>query len=218
MGGRANVTLCTIDKCRVVSIMPCSNLIIMNTQAKNMLIESFARGRETVLITRYIDDGPTALREELGLEEDGWRVLFDYLTFKHALVYKCVTSSRDFFIESYIKHGSTHVREILDIVEDKYDDVWQMIFDFLAIANKGLEYHVIEHRERYMTAFKVRGGDFARKVLGIWGDKYDEHWGKVLNLLLHAVCDDHFDEQHYDNGVRLFTSIANVNRVRRGLV
>ena len=182
-----------------------------------MLIESFVRGRETVLTEKYIADGLSALKEVLGLSEVQWRVVFDHLIFQHALVYKCVTASKDFFLEAYIKHGSTHVREILDIVEGKYDEVWQMIFDFLAIANKGLEYHVIEHRDRYMTSFKVRGGDFARKVLGIWNSKYDEHWSRILNLLLHSVCESHFDEKGFEGSIRLFTSIANINRVHRPL-
>lgn len=181
----------------------------------NMLIERYVRGREAKLIDRYITDGPTALKEELGLSDDQWRVIFDHLVFEQNLLYKTVVQAKDFFLDNYVNHGMAHVRDIMDIVDDAYNLPLEIVFDFLAISNDGLYYHVLQNRDRYMIAFRARGGDFVRKVLGIWKEKYEENWAKILDLLLHSVCDDIFDERNFDAGLKAFSAIMNASRVHR---
>ncbi|MEK7085496.1 MAG: hypothetical protein AAB953_00585 [Patescibacteria group bacterium] len=182
---------------------------------QNLLLERYARGKESNLIERYIKDGQTALREEFGLSEEEWTVIFDYLIFDHNLLYKAVMQASDFFVENYVKHGMTHVREILNINDTKYDVIWEVVFDFLAISNEGLYYHVLEHRDRYMIAFKARGGDFVRKVLGIWKEKYEEHWAKILDLLLYSICNEFISDQNFEHGLRAFSYLMNGMRENR---
>ena len=180
-----------------------------------MLIESRARGREVVLIESYILDGPTVARESMGLNDQQWRVIFDYLVFNHGLLFKVVKNNTEFFVDNYINHGMAHVRDILEVNEEKYDLVWMMIFDFLAISSEGLLQHVMHFRERYTTTMKARGGNFVRKVLGIWNERYDEHWAAVLELLLDGVCEEIFTEQTYEHGLRSFVYLMNGTRVQR---
>jgi hypothetical protein len=181
----------------------------------NMLIERYVRGREAKLIDRYITDGPTALKEELGLSDEQWKVIFDYLVFEQNLLYKTVVQAKDFFLDNYVNHGMAHVREIMDVVDDAYNLPLEIVFDFLAISNDGLYYHVLQNRDRYMIAFRARGGDFVRKVLGVWKEKYEENWAKILDLLLHSVCNDIFDERNFDSGLKAFSAMMNVSRVHR---
>ncbi len=180
-----------------------------------MLVERYVRGREAKLIERYIVDGPTVVREDLGVSEQEWKVIFDHMVFEHNLLYKTVIQAKDFFLENYVKHGMAHVREILNVSDDQYNLAFEVIFDFLAIANDGLYYHVLQNRDRYMIAFKARGGDFVRKVLAIWKPKYEENWAKILDLLLHSVCDDIFDERNFDEGLKAFSLMINSARVHR---
>lgn len=187
----------------------------MNLSDQNMLLERYVRGREAKLIDRYISDGPTALKEEMELSDEEWKVLFDHLVVEHNLLYKTVVQAKDFFFDNYVKHGMAHVRELMDVVDDSYNLPLEIVFDFLAISNDGLYYHVMQNRDRYMIAFKARGGDFVRKVLGIWKEKYEENWARILDLLLHSVCDDIFDETNFDYGLKAFSAMMNVNRVHR---
>lgn len=180
-----------------------------------MLIERYGRGRESVLIESYIVDGPTMVAENLGLNNEQWLVVFDYLVFNHGLLFKVVKNNSEFFLDNYIKHGMAHVRDILGVNEDRYDLAWAMIFDFLAISCEGLPQHVVHHRERYMSTFRSRGGDFVRKVLGVWNERYYEHWSAVLELLLNGVCEEMFTEQTYDHGMRSFVYLMNGTRVHR---
>jgi hypothetical protein len=189
----------------------------MTKADKQMIIERHARGKETQLIEAYIADGPSTLRGKKGFCDESWQIVFDYLVFSHGLLQKCVTQSIEFFVDAYVKHGSVHVREILAIEDDKYDDEWRRVFEFLAIANDGLYYHAMEHRDRYMLAFKARGGDFVRKVLGIWDEKYDKSWEKILDILLHAVCDAIYTENTFEEGVKSFTKMFNGSREQRKL-
>lgn len=182
---------------------------------QKMLIERYVWGREAKLIDRYIADGPTTLRDSLGISEEEWVVIFDNLVFDHNLLYKVVLQAKDFFQDNYVKHGMAHVRDILNVSDDKYNLVWEVVFDYLAISNDGLYYHVLQNRDRYMIAFKARGGDFVRKVLGIWKSKYEENWARILDLLLHSVCNDIFDERNFDEGLRAFSLMFNVSRQHR---
>jgi len=188
---------------------------MLSLSDQNMLIERYARGRESTLVDRYIADGPTVLKEELGVSDEDWRVIFDHLVFGFNLLYKAVVQAQDFFREAYIKHGMAHVREIMDVVDDKYNLPLEVVFDFLAIANDGLYYHVLQNRDRYIIAFKARGGDFIRKVLGVWKEKYEENWSRILDLLLHSVCADVFNETNFEYGLRAFSAMMNVNRMHR---
>lgn len=194
------------------------NIYLMLSQLdKNLLIERYARGREAKLIESYISEGPTAVKERLGLTDEEWTVIFDFLVFEHNLLYKAVVKSCEFFLNTYVKHGMAHVKDVLDVNDEKYDGIWEVVFDFLVISSEGLYYHVLEYRERYMMAFKARGGDFVRKVLGIWKNKYEENWAKILDLLLHGLCDDIFTEQNYDNGLKAFAYMMNGNREHRAV-
>lgn len=187
----------------------------MNFEQKQSVINRLVKGKEASLIEKYIVDGPTKVKEEMGATDEEWSVLFDYLVFEENLLYKAVTANVDFFLDIYVKHGIAHVREVLDIQHQKYDVVWELLFDYIAISHEGLYFHVMEHRDRYMTAMKARGGDFVRKVLGVWEGKYEENWAKVLDFLLHAVCDAIFSEQTYENSIRAFSMIVNGVREHR---
>ncbi|MBD3360959.1 hypothetical protein GF366_04125 [Candidatus Peregrinibacteria bacterium] len=187
----------------------------MNTKDKISLVNRVARGNEYELIEKYIKEGPTFLKEKLGLSNEEWTLVFDYLVFEHNLLYKCITRNADFFIQEYVKDGTTYIREILDIIPPKYDMPFEVVFDFLAISNDGLYYHVIENRDKYLNALRARGGDFVRKVLGIWRRKYDETWERVLNFLLKTVCKTIFSEQTLDRGIEAFSKIINGVRVHR---
>lgn len=182
-----------------------------------MAVERHARGRETELIGRYIEDGPTELKESLAVNELEWQAIFDYLVFKHGLLHKSVIRNQDFFLDLYVKQGMGHLREVFEVIDEKYDRIWTIVFDYIAICHEGLKYHVIEHRDRYVNALRQRGGDFVRKVLGIWQAKYESHWRDTLDFLLHATCDDIFNESTFDHGLKAFSLIMNSNREPRPL-
>ncbi|MBL4694787.1 hypothetical protein JKY72_05460 [Candidatus Gracilibacteria bacterium] len=187
----------------------------MNLSDHNLLILSHVMGKEAQLVEKIIVDGPSSVKAELALNDEQWIVVFDHLVFDQNLLYKVVNHSMDFFKEKYIKHGMTHVREVLDVVDEKYDVVVELIFDQIAIVNDGLKFHVLEHRDRYVMAFRSRGGEFIKKVLGLHKEKYEESWAEVLDVLLHAVCDSMFSEQTYEHGLRAFSLLMNGMRDHR---
>ena len=189
--------------------------MLMNITDKNMLIERYVVGRESALIKQFIADGPTKMRVGLGLDDAQWLVIFDHLVFQHNLPFKVIIKNIDFFSDLYVKHGLANVREVLDVVDEKYDVMVELVFDFLAIAHGGLIYHVVEHRDKYVEAMWEHGGDFVRNVLYISADKYEESWAKVLDILLHATCEDICDKYAFENALRAFSGMANSMREHR---
>ncbi|MBD3330134.1 hypothetical protein GF354_01230 [Candidatus Peregrinibacteria bacterium] len=182
------------------------------------IVEKIARGRENVLIEAYILNGPSELKNALNLNEEAWSRVFDYLVFEHNLLFKTVANSVQFFMDQYIEGGTSAVREILDVLDSKYDSIFENVFDFLAISNDALYYHVMHNRDKYSLAMKTRGGDFVRKVLGIWKEKYSENWARILDLLLATVCNDLFTERTFDQGLSAFNKIVNGTRTHRPVI
>lgn len=180
-----------------------------------MILERYVHGKVAELISAYIDCGPTKLREDLGLDDSHWIVVFDHLVFDHNLPFKVVMKNVDFFLDLYIKNGFAHVRDVLDILDEKYDVMATLIFDFLAISNDGLEYHVMHHRDKYVAAMWEHDAEFVKKVLYISSAKYEESWAKILDILLHATCDDINDKYAFENALKAFSSMANTMREHR---
>lgn len=219
MSPKSLIVNASIDKICDLFIMPAIyNSFSMTPEDKLMVIERYARGKEDILIESYIIDGPMALKVAKGFSPEEWDVIFDYLVFNHALLYKTVIQNLDFFSEEYVLHGMAHLREMFDVVDEKYEQVWVQVFDFIAIANGALYEHVLHHRDRYMIAMKARNSDFVRKVLGVWNSKYNESWEKILNTLLHAVCDAIFTENTFERGLITFTRMFNGMREHRPLL
>lgn len=192
-------------------------VFFMALRDKNMLLESFVRGRENDLVRRYIKDGPTVLKGELGLSDLQWKVIFDYLVFNCGLLDKVVIAGVDFFMDGYVKYGFSFVRNILNVEGNEYGEVCRRLFYLLAIEKGGLRYHVIENRDAYMTALDRRDAGFVRVILGLSGERYDEQWEEVLNLLLTGFCEDVFKESNLENGVKFFCNLINSTREHRAL-
>jgi len=191
---------------------------MLNPQDKNLILERYVKGKEETLIERYIQDGPAQLKDDLGLADEQWEAVFEYLVFGFDLLVKTVNASPEFFTETYVKYGILHLREVLEVGDRKFDEVWTKVFELIAVENKALLYHVIEHREEYYQVLMNKGADYLRKILQISAEKYEELWVKVLDVMLSNFCAQKFTELDFDNGLRVFVDMMNKGRVHRPLV
>lgn len=190
----------------------------MNSAEINKVLVQYAFGREDELMESYIVDGPTAAKVLLGVSEPQWRVIFDYLVFEKNLLFKTVSFCSEFFVEAYVQHGIEHVRAVLDVTDCRYDMMMEPVFEFLAIINEGLKYHVFQYREKYLDILWENGSGFLKKLLRLSDQKYEESYGQVLDVLLNTACTRMFTETHFDNGLRAFSLMYNLGREHRPLV
>ena len=191
---------------------------MLNRIDKNLILERYAKGKEEALVERYILDGPAQIKDDLGLTDEQWEAVFEHLVFGFDLLGKIVKASPEFFIETYVKYGILHLREVLEVGDRKFDEAWEKLFDLVAVENKALLYHVIEHREEYYQALVTKGADYLKKILQISAEKYEELWLKVLDMMLSNFCAQKFTEMDFDHGLRVFTDMMNKARVHRPLV
>jgi hypothetical protein len=189
----------------------------MDIKTKKLIVNSYARGKEDQLVQAFIVAGPTAVKKTLGIRDAKWMVIFDYLVFEHDLLEKCVAQNVDFFKDLYVKFGIKHIRAIFEVEGKKYDMPSKAVFDLIAVVNEGLYLHVLQNRGRYLLAFKARGGDFLRTILGILDKKYDKAWEMVLDILLNAECDGLFSERTLEHGLQNFAMMMNGVREHRAL-
>lgn len=190
----------------------------MEPKTKKLIVDSYARGKEDQLVQAFIVAGPTAVKKTLGIRNAKWQVIFDYLVFEHGLLEKCVAQNASFFVDLYVKFGMKHIRAIFEVEAKKYDMPMGAVFDLIAVKNEGLYLHVLQKRNRYLLAFKARGGSFLRTILGILDKKYDQVWEMVLDILLNAVCDGLFSERTLEHGLQNFAMMMNGVREHRALV
>jgi len=187
----------------------------MNNLQKVQVLEAYAKGNEDILINKFIQDGPSQIKLEFNLKDDEWLIVFDYLVFEHNLLYKTVLKNSDFFVDIYIKYGISHVREVLDIADKKYDLVFEVVFDYIIGACDALCLHVLENRDECFNILEKNGGEFLRNHLGISKGKYDSLWEKVLNVLLNVYCENANSEQNFNSGLKAFALLMNETRIHR---
>ena len=190
----------------------------MNFYSRAQFIREYVCGQETELIESYLENGPISTREMFAFTEGQWELVFDYLVFTHNLLFKCIVRNADFFVQQYVEHGMAHLRDMFGVCDMKYDEIWRVVFDFVAIANDGIYMHVLHHRDRYTLAMKARDKAFVRKVLGLWGEQYDESWARILDVLLNSAADAIFSETTYERGLERFSHIINGSRKHRAIV
>jgi hypothetical protein len=117
-----------------------------------------------------------------------------------------------------VKFGIKHIRAIFEVEASKYDFPMESVFELIAVKNEVLSLHVLQKRDRYLLAFKARGGSFLRTILGILDKKYDQAWEIVLDILLNAQCNGLFSERTLEHGLQNFAMMVNGAREHRALV
>jgi len=187
----------------------------MNNLEKVQILEAYVKGNEDFLINKFIQDGPSQIKLELNLKDSEWLVIFDCLVFEHNLLYKTVLKNTEFFVDAYVKYGMDHARSILDVSDNKYDLVWEVVFDYIVGACDALYLHVLEKRDYCFEILENKGGQALRNSLGISKGKYDVLWEKVLTVLLNVYCENATSEQNFSSGLKAFSLLMNESRVQR---
>ncbi|MFA5948158.1 MAG: hypothetical protein WC806_04255 [Candidatus Gracilibacteria bacterium] len=189
----------------------------MNKCDKNLILIRYAYGKEDFLIEKYIKDGPEALKDHLGTDDESFSVIFDHLVFEHNLLYKAVLKAEDFFVDEYVKYGISHVRNILDIEDSKYNLIFESCKDFILICHDGLYLHVLNNRDKYLLALKARGENFLRVLLNIHHKRYDGIFKIVFDVLNNSCADGMLNMVGFERGISIFNNIFNKGRECRPL-
>jgi len=181
------------------------------------LKESLA-GREDLMLTVFIQQGPDALREQFGLKNEGdWNLVFDRLVFSKDLVKKCVVNFMPFFKHMVAENGPTVLRSIFGIEDARYDKVFEQIFDLVAVSDGAIYDYVYRNGDKLSS--RIRSGKAAdlRKEMGLDGAKYDSLWKELLGIMCASVCDGIESESAYDRGLTAFSLMMNGFREHRSL-
>lgn len=170
------------------------------------------------LIKIFIQSGPEGLRTALGIErEDYYRMVFDELVFNQSALKKCVETFMPYFKYLVVEGGPQVLRRVFEIEEQKYDSVFDTIFELVCIKNGALYDHVFMQRNKYVLQIINNDTRNLRRGLCLSGKKFDDQWYGILELLQDAVCKKVYPEQKIDNGMRTFARLMNVLREQRSL-
>ncbi len=152
------------------------------------LIQGALEGHEDRLMTLFIQQGPQALRQNLGAKSDYiWTIVFDYLVFNHDVLKRCVQMFLPFFKDFVKKNGPVALRGIFGIESSIYDSVFEKMLDDLVIAEGLLLEHVYANIDQYVTLIRAGKGSEIRSMLGLVDQKYDRLWKDVLDFLLDGL-------------------------------
>lgn len=170
------------------------------------------------LMKMFIEEGPHALRKKLRITVDKhWQYVFDYLVFSEEVLKKCVVQYMPYFKNLVSEQGPLALRTVFEITDEKYDEVYEKLFDIIAISHGALYDHVYRKKEEYVRKIMSGEAKDIRKSLCPDIAKYDALWGELLEILQSAVCTNVYPEHTFEQGIRIFTSMMNTLRVHRSL-
>lgn len=90
----------------------------------------YVNGKEKELANVFLEKGFDALRREAGGPTDAeFEVIFDNFVVYSGLLLVLVVKNMDFFVSLLADNGGDKIRDILQIGDKKYDDVWKVILD-----------------------------------------------------------------------------------------
>jgi len=176
---------------------------------RDEVIKKYLLGRENELINFYLENGGDALKTNYDIDDEHFVFVFDYLVFNHNLLFKVVFRNSDFFTDLYVRKGATSIRRVLNVLDEKYDAIFSIVFDYLAIAGEALCDHVRYHVEVYVDVFNKHGAVFLRNVLGLFDSKYGDVFKNVLDVLLNESQDFIVDEKTLDLAIGSFSNVYN---------
>jgi len=167
------------------------------------LLKKDVEKREEILVDLFVKLGPDELRDHvLGVGAE-WSEIFDYLVFKKSVLKRCVYMYKDFFHDLVAKNGPGALRDIFGIQANKYDSLYEELFDFVAVADGALYEYVDGAKLEFMALLKNGRGDELRKSLGLVADKYSSLWQEIVDLLIDSVCDLYVTERGLDQFERV---------------
>lgn len=175
------------------------------------------KGSESAVIELYIASGDKEVMKKYAWSPAEWRVVFEYLITEHNLLYKRVLSDFDYFVDEYVKNGFSKIRRVLDVFDAKFDPYIEVVFDFIAIANGSLYFHVLKHKARYAQALQIHGEDFIRKILRLSKERYNTQFIQVLALLSRESDGVEYANFDFEDGMDDFGALVSSYRIHKGL-
>lgn len=160
------------------------------TFTEKQLINYFVDGQEEACLEVFFSEGPAGLRVYLGVPEDRddvWESVYDYFLFEQKFFLNAAMKFQDFLTDVMTAYGPRRVREIFQIEDPKYDELFDGVFRYLAVSREGLFFYVKRNSERLISDLSVQGSDSVRAELHLTGDRYDEIWKEVLDIFLERV-------------------------------
>ncbi len=139
------------------------------------------QGNESRIVDLFLELGPNGLRTLLRLKRDvDWALFFHFLVFQHKLLQRCVQKFPDFFQSLVEVKGPLAIRKILGIESSLYDEVFQEIFEAVAIDSGALSLYFRNQLPRFLSLVQAGKGDEVRKELGLGHKKYQKLWRYFL--------------------------------------
>lgn len=185
---------------------------------KLMSLRQELDAREIQLMETFIQDGPDSLRQKLGISSDHiWIQIFDRLIFQKGVVKHCVLKFLPYFRHLVAEHGPLVLRSVFGIEERKYDQVFENIFDFVAVGHNALYDHVYQNRHDYALLIRNGNAKNLRTKLCVQARRYDGLWQELLEILMKATCEELYSESVFDRGLTAFSMIMNQTRTHRSL-
>lgn len=173
---------------------------------------------EDKLINRYLEYGPDELRKKLNVESDGlWEVIFDYLVFEKEVVKHCVRNSSAYIHNLFVEKGPVLMRKAFSLENEKYDDIWEYVMDYIGVSRGALYEYVTENAAKYRDKISSGKCMSLRDELCVKKNKYERVWGEILDILLHAVSTEAFTHSAFEHGLGLFSKLYNQGRIQRSL-
>jgi len=172
---------------------------------------------EKKFLEMFIEYGPVEMKEKLELSEQDWNTVFNYLVFEKNAVKACVMENADFIHDIFKNNGPQFVRELFEIEDNKYDEIWEYIMDYIGVSRGAMFEFVTNNSIHFRELIENGNPSKIRELLLIDNEKYIRVWENILDILLQSVCTKQYTYSMYEQGLRMFTDMYNIGRNHRSL-
>lgn len=180
-------------------------------------LKAIVEKRERLMAEEFYNYGPDYLKAKIESLGGDFRKIYDSLIYRQNILKNIVLAHMDTFVDMVSKKGPNYMRQVFSIEDARYDDVFEDLFDIVAVSGGGL-FEYLKRRESHLTASLKEGGAvMLRQDLGMVSSKYDELWLEIIGQLLQSFCVSYDDERVIDTGIRSFVGMFNSGRQHRSL-
>lgn len=179
------------------------------------ILKRAVQAREEIVVEGFVQLGPDELRKALDIQQkEDWSRFFDYLVLNRDVVKHCVRKYMKFFSNVVAEKGPRALRRIFKIEDAKYDEVFEEIFDLVAVSHGSLFKYVENNRFEFVMIIRQGHADNLRRGLCLDKKRYESLWFEILEYLMGSVCETYYDERAVEAGLQAFTLLMNNLRGR----
>ena len=177
-------------------------------------------GNEEACIKEYTKNGPDGLAQFLGMDRNGamFKEIMLYFAFEKDVIFKCAIENMETIQQIFVAIGPSEMRKLMGIEDSAFDVCFESIFDIIGLGLRSFYKYTVSHKEELSAILFEKGPEALRAQLCIIGEKYDNLWEAVMDLILNEFTKKKFEERTLSHQEKFAKLMPKLQKYIRGIL